>query len=439
MKNDINIKITKEMTDFISGNPTAFHTVDSICSVLKDKGYKKLKENSEWKIEKGCGYYVCRGGSSVVAFFVGKDIKEYSFNIVSTHSDSPSFKIKEKSQMNGKKYLRLNVEGYGGMICYSWLDRPLSVAGRVLVKTKNGVDARLINIDRDLFLIPSVAIHMDRNVNDGYKFNKQIDMLPLFGQGEREDALLELVAKECKAKKNDILGSDLYLYVRDDASIWGCDNEFVSSPRLDDQQCAFASLKALTDSENSKGINVLACFDNEEVGSLTKQGADSTFLFDVLRRINHSLENDEETYLRAVAGSFMLSADNAHAVHPNHPEHTDDTNCAYINEGVVVKEHAGQKYTSDGMSKAIVRYLASRANVPLQFFANRSDKAGGSTLGNIAMSHVSICSADVGLAQLAMHSSYETAGTKDTLYMINLMKELYSTNIFLTETGFAKE
>ena len=303
------------------------------------------------------------------------------------------------------------------------------------MRQENGAIATvLVDLDRDLVLIPNVAIHMNRSANDGYAFNKQVDMLPLFA-GQEKGSLMALVAEELGVEESRILGSDLYLYNRDRPAVWGCGGEFVSSGRLDDQQCVFASLRGFLEAVNPKSVNVLACFDNEEVGSGTKQGADSTFLYDVLRRINLALGKGEEDYLRALASSFMLSADNAHAVHPNHPEHTDADNCTYMNEGVVVKSHAGQKYTSDGMSIAAVKELAARAQTPLQFFANRSDKLGGSTLGNIAMSHVSVKCVDIGLPQLAMHSCYETAGVKDTWYMIQLMKEFYSSRFVETAAG----
>ncbi len=429
--------ITKEMLSFVEKNPTAFHTVDSIRRSLLENGYEELLESRSWTLEPGKNYFVGRNGTSIIAFQLGEDLSSPSFNIVSSHTDSPTFKIKENAELyTGKKYTRLNTEGYGGMICSSWLDRPLSIAGRVLVKGEDGrIESRLLTIDRDLVMIPSVAIHMNRNVNDGFTFNKQVDLIPLFGAETEEDALMKLIAEELGVAREEILGSDLFLYTRDRASIWGRNQEFVSCGRLDDQQCAFSSLKALLEAHNNRSINVLACFDNEEVGSGTKQGADSTFLSDVMRRIFLALGKDETEYLRAVASSFMLSADNAHAVHPNHPEHTDANNCVYMNEGVVVKSHAGQKYTSDGMSIAIVRQLAAGADVPLQYFANRSDKAGGSTLGNIAMAHVSMNSVDIGLPQLSMHSSYETAGVKDTYYMVELMKALYNSHLEEVDSG----
>ena len=430
-------EITEEMLEFIKGNPTAFHTVDSIKKELESQGFEGLLESRDWNLEPGRGYYVCRGGSSIIAFKLGKKPDNYSFNIAAVHTDSPAFKLKEKPLIRmGKEYTKLNTEGYGGMLCSTWFDRPLSIAGRVLVKNEDGaIVTRLLNIDRDLLLIPSVAIHMNRDANEGMKYNKQVDLLPLFGTDMEEDALVKLIAETLGTDKENIIGSDLYLYIRDKASVWGYNDEFVSSERLDDEQCVYAAMKAFLEGGNEQSVSVLACFDNEEVGSGTKQGAASTFLSDALRRINMGMGKTETDYMKALASSFMLSADNAHAVHPNHPEYTDAENNVYMNKGVVVKSHAGQKYTSDGLSIAVVKELASKANVPLQYFANRSDKIGGSTLGNIAMSQVSVNCVDIGLPQLAMHSGYETAGVKDTLYMINLMKQFYDSHFMECEYG----
>ena len=430
MQNDI-----KEMLSFIDSNPTAYHTCDSIRKILIEAGFEELLESRSWDIKAGGDYFVSRNGSSIMAFRMGNDLSNYSFNVAAAHTDSPCFRIKENAELRtGDYYTRLNTEGYGGMICATWMDRPLSIAGRVIIKEDNSIKSRLIAIDRDLLMIPSVAIHMDRDVNDKASYNKQVDMLPLFGAKTEDDVLKKLIAKELEVEVSQIIGSDLFLYNRQKATIWGCNEEFISSGRLDDQQCAYAILKGFLNKKSNKSVNVAAFFDNEEVGSGTKQGAVSTFLYDVLHRISMSISNNEEDYHRAVASSFMFSADNAHAVHPNHPEYTDVNNCNYMNEGVVIKSHAGQKYTSDGMSIAVARELAKRADVPLQYFANRSDKAGGSTLGNLAMSQVSMNSVDIGLPQLAMHSSYETAGVKDTYYMIQLMAEFY--NSHFAETGF---
>lgn len=425
-------KISQEMADFLKECPTAFHAVDRIGKELEASGYKRLRENEEWGLESGGKYYVTRNDSSIIAFGIGSELSDYSFNIAASHSDFPTFKVKENAELEvKKKYVQLNTEGYGGMLCATWFDRPLSVAGRVIVKEKDRFVTKLVNADRDLVMIPSMAIHMNRSVNDGYAYNKQVDMLPLFGgEGSKKGDFKKLIAETAGVPEEAVYGSDIYLYNREEPSVWGVQEEFISSQHLDDLQCAYASLKGFLEGYQERSVNVYACFDNEEVGSGTKQGAGSTFLYDTLRRINMGLGKTEEDYYRAVAGSFMLSADNAHAVHPNHPEKTDAENCVYMNEGIVVKSHAGQKYTSDAVSIALFRDICEKAEVPIQFFANRSDEAGGSTLGNISSAKVSLNAVDIGLPQLAMHSAYETAGIKDTCYMIKAMKQFFSTHFY---------
>lgn len=425
-------KISQEMTEFLKECPTAFHAVERIGKEFEDNGYKRLREHEEWELKAGGKYYVTRNDSSIIAFAIGSGLTDYSFNIAASHSDFPTFKVKENAEIEvKKKYVQLNTEGYGGMLCATWFDRPLSVAGRVIVKEKDHFTTKLVNIDRDLVMIPSMAIHMNRSVNDGYAYNKQIDMLPLFGGAEsKKGDFKKLIAEAAGVSEEAVYGSDIYLYNREEPSVWGAQEEFISYQHLDDLQCAYASLKGFLEGHQEKSVNVYACFDNEEVGSGTKQGAGSTFLYDILRRINMGLGRTEEDYYRAVAGSFMLSADNAHAVHPNHPEKTDVENCVYMNEGIVVKSHAGQKYTSDAVSIALFRDICEKADVPVQFFANRSDEAGGSTLGNISSAKVSLNAVDIGLPQLAMHSAYETAGIKDTCYMIKAMKQFFSTHFF---------
>lgn len=424
-------KISQELMAFIKQSPTAFHAVNNMKKILKENNYDELLEGQTWKIKPGKRYFVSRNNSSIIAFNLGTKLDKYSFNVAASHSDSPTFKIKENAEIEVKgKYTQLNTEGYGGMLCATWFDRPLSIAGRVLIQDGNSYITKLVNIDRDLVMIPNVAIHMNRAVNEEFAYNKQIDMLPLFGGSDSKAGdLKKLVAQELNIDVEYIYGMDLYLYNRMEPSIWGVNEEFISCPQLDDLQCAYTSLQGFLKGHNERSINVFACFDNEEVGSGTKQGAGSTFLYDVLKRVNNSLGKTEEEYYQALASSFMLSADNAHAVHPNHPEKTDINNCVYLNEGVVIKSHAGQKYTSDALSIAIFKGLCKKAGVPVQFFANRSDALGGSTLGNIAMAQVSMNSVDIGLPQLAMHSSYETAGTKDTYYMIKVMEEFFNSHI----------
>ena len=427
---------SREVLNFIEHSPSCFHAVEQLSQMLDQAGYQRLMECERWALEKGGKYYVTRNGSSIIAFHVGQQLDNYHFQITASHSDSPSYKVKEKAELKGKGgYLQLNTEGYGGMICSSWLDRPLSLAGRVLVRQGNVVETRLLNIDRDLLLIPNVAIHMNRDVNSGMKYNQQVDMLPLFSAGEcGENSYYELIAQELGVKPEDVVGCDLYLYPRVAPSLWGAKEEFISSPRLDDLQCAYTSMKALVDSHNPHGVNVCCCFDNEEVGSGTKQGALSTFLRDVLQRVHAALGHAPEDYFRAVAKSFMVSCDNAHAVHPNHPEKTDGENCVYMNKGIVVKFSANQKYTTDGISAAIFMQLCKDAQVPVQTFANRSDMAGGSTLGNLSTQQVSLHTVDVGLPQLAMHSTYETAGVKDSAYMVQALTAFYNTDLDITDS-----
>lgn len=420
------------LVEFLKKSPSAFHAVENLRQMLLAEGFTELPESCRWDVKPGGRYFTTRNGSSILAFRVGTELSEPCFTLTASHSDSPCFKIKENAELRVRdKYVQLNTEGYGGMICSTWLDRPLGVAGRVLVRVKTEAgeryETRLLDFDRDLVLIPNVAIHMNRKINDGFTFNKQIDMIPLFGSGKLEKgAFKAMIAKELGVAEADILGSDLFLYNRMAPTVWGAENEYVSAGRLDDLECAYGTLQGFLKGKNEKSIQVWCCFDNEEVGSGTKQGADSTMLEDVLRRIANGLGFDDEDYRCMTARSFMLSCDNAHAFHPNHPEKTDATNCTFMNEGIVVKSHAGQKYTSDAVSVALFRGVCEKAGVPIQFFANRSDEMGGSTLGNIAMAHVSMNTVDLGLPQLAMHSSYETAGVQDLEYLETASAAFYS-------------
>ena len=433
-------KTAKEMLDFIEKSPTCFHTVANIGEMLTAAGFEELKETAEWNLKRGGRYYARRNDSSVIAFALPTEEKKIrGFHMAAAHSDSPCFKIKEKPELTVEEhYVRLNTEKYGGMILSTWLDRPLSVAGRLAVKGENGIESRLVNIDRDLCVIPNVAIHMNREMNKGVEYNPQVDLLPLFADAvydtaedmdkkQRQGTTLQRIAAECaNVKEETILGEDLFLYTRQGGRMIGANGEFVLSPRLDDLQSAFALVKAFAESTPTEYINLCAVFDNEEVGSGTRQGADSTFLEDVLQRITESLQESRSTYLRWVADGFLISADNAHAVHPNHPEKADPTNRPYLNGGIVIKFHGSQKYTTDGISAAKMKDYCERACVPYQTYANRSDIAGGSTLGNISTAHVSVSSVDIGLPQLAMHSAVETAGTMDTEYAVRALKVFWS-------------
>lgn len=416
----------EELLTFLDQSPSMFHMIANIAEQLEAAGFRRLEEGDRWNLEPEERYYVTRNDSSLIAFHLGKDLEDYGFQIAASHSDFPTFKLKERSTLSVREqYIQLNTEGYGGMICSSWLDRPLSIAGRVLVKNGDGFERKLLQVDRDLVLIPSVAIHMNRKINEGIAYNKQVDMLPLFGGAGTRADLEEIIAEELGVEPESIYGKDLYLYNRMKGTVWGARNEFLSAQHLDDGQCAYATLQGFLKGSPSHSVNVYACFDNEEVGSGTKQGAGSTFLYDVLRRINGGLNKSEEDYYRAVAKSFMVSADNAHAVHPNHPEKTDVENCVYMNQGIVIKSHAGQKYTSDAVSTALFRGICEKAGVPVQYFANRSDETGGSTLGNISSGKVSLNAVDIGLPQLAMHAAYETAGVRDTQYLAEAMETFF--------------
>jgi len=336
------------------------------------------------------------------------------------------FKIKENGELVNDGYVRLNTEGYGGMLCWPWMDRPLSAAGRLVVKEDGKLVTKLVKVNRDLLMIPSLAIHMNRKANEEHTFDRVNEMAPVFGMESDKGKFMDIVAEAAGVKKEDVLGADLYLYIRETGKIWGADNEFLSAGHLDDLQCAFGCMTGFLESSDSESVPVLAVFDNEEVGSLTKQGAESTFLKDVISRILDLSHKDEEQKRMVIADSFMMSADNAHSVHPSFPDKADQNNRPKINGGVVLKYSAAQKYTTDGVSAAVVKEIAEMADVPVQVFTNRSDMPGGSTLGNLSNRQVSLNAADIGLAQWAMHSAYETAGTKDTEYLVKLMKQYYS-------------
>ena len=421
--------ITKRLLTFLENSPTSYHAVENMAARLRGEGFEELKEADCWSIEAGGRYFVTRNMSSLIAFRVpGKDFT--GFQIISSHSDSPTFKIKENPEMKVEgHYVKLNVEKYGGMLCAPWFDRPLSIAGRLVVRTADGLQTKLVNVDRDLVMIPNLAIHMNRQVNDGYAYNAQSDMLPLYGGEAAAGTLMKTIAQSAGVAEEDILGHDLYLYNRMKGSFWGAGEEFFSCGRIDDLQCAFGSLEGFLAGGNAHSVSVHAVLDNEEVGSTTKQGAASTFLLDTLKRLNTALGRTEEQYLTALASSFMVSADNAHGVHPNYTDKADPTNRPYLNGGIVIKFNATQKYTTDAVSAAVFRSVCEKADVPVQTFTNRSDMAGGSTLGNISNTHVALNTVDIGLPELAMHSPYETGGVLDTEYLIRAAKEFFSTGL----------
>lgn len=422
-----NIKTTEELLGFLKNSPTAFQAVEEIGKKLTEAGFAKLGEHENWDIVPGGKYFVTRNGSSVIAFSVPKEYA-YSFMITASHTDSPTFKLKSAFEAEAcGKYVKLNVEGYGGMILSSWLDRPLSIAGRLIVKDGSKITTKNVNIDRDLVLIPNVAIHQNRQINSGFSYNIAVDMMPLYSASDKKGTLLETAAEYAGCAKENVVGGDLYLYNRTPGTIWGAGDEFFSSARIDNLQCAYSTLIGfISAADEAKAVNVYASFDNEETGSATKQGAGSQFLSDTLAKIAEKLGF---SVTEALASSFMVSADNGHAKHPNHPELSDAQNSPAMNEGVVIKENAAQKYTTDAVSSAIFAKICEDANVPVQRFANRSDMGGGSTLGSISNTNAAMITVDIGLAQLAMHSSYETAGTKDTGYMIDAITQFYKSKL----------
>lgn len=425
-------KINEELIAFLKESPTAFHAIHTIRTILEKKGYMELNESDAWDIQENGKYFVVRNESSILAFRI-PSYDFNGFNIAASHSDSPSFKVKENPEIVENGYVKLNVEKYGGSIYAPWFDRPLSVAGRLLIKKKDGIETRLVNVDKDFLVIPNLAIHMSReNTNKDRTWDVQKEMLPIMGSVETKGTFMSIVAKAAGVKEKDILGHDLFLYLREEGRIWGADDEYISAGHLDDLQCGFGNLKGFLASKNGNSVPVLAIFDNEEVGSTSKQGANSTFLQDTLQRIAIACGRSGEEYSQAVANSFMVSADNAHAVHPNHAEKADPINRPEINKGIVIKFSANQKYTTDGVSAALFRNICEKANVPTQVFTNHSNILGGGTLGNYSNIHVSLNTVDIGLPQLAMHSCYETAGTKDTQYLSEAMKVFFSST-FVSE------
>lgn len=413
------------LLDFLNRSPSCYHAADNIAERLLKEGYSRLYEGEVWQLTEGGRYFVLRGGASLIAFRVPKR-NFRGFMIAAGHSDSPTFKVREAAEVpSAGGCLRLSVEPYGGMVMRSWLDRPLSVAGRVIVREHGRMTARLVNVNRDLLVIPSVAIHMDREVNKGTALKANVDMLPLFGMEREPGAFRRLIAEEAGVAEEDLVSTELFLYPRQEATLTGAEEEFVASPRLDDLQCVFSCMEGFLAAKESESVPVLAVFHNEEVGSGTRQGADSTFLTDVLSRVSTAMGRTGEEYLAAVANSFLVSADNAHAIHPNHPEYADGKEFPVLNGGVVVKYNAAQRYTTDAVSDAVFRQICREAGVPVQRYSNRADLPGGSTLGNISTAHLSVHSVDIGLPQLAMHSAFEVAGARDTAYLIRAMTVYY--------------
>ena len=412
---------------YLDASRSVFHAVEGLRNILESNGYTRLQESGKWNLVPGGKYYMTRGGASIMAFRI-PDATPKGFLMSASHADRPTFKVKENGELVGK-YTRLAVERYGGMLMAPWLDRPLSIAGRVLVETEKGMESKLIDIDRDLLLIPNVAIHMNRKANDGYTFNPAVDLLPLMGGSEAKGKLNALLEEAAGGK---ILGHDLFLYIRQKAAVWGLEEEFLSSAALDDLECAYCCTEGFLNAADTESVPVLCVFDSEEVGSSSVQGAASDLLENLLTRICKTCNWDLPEML---ASSFMVSADNAHGIHPNHPEFADAMNAPVLNGGVVLKFNANQRYCTDAVSGAIFRKTCEKVNVPVQNYYNRADLPGGSTLGNISLCHVSVPTADIGLPQLAMHSCYESAGVKDASYLMDAMASYYGQAISCPADG----
>ncbi len=416
---------------FLDAAHSVYHAAAYLAATLEKAGYTRLSEGDSWDLRPGGKYYLVRGGTAIMAFRIPGESPR-GFLLSASHSDRPTFKVKENGELAGA-YTRLAVERYGGMLIAPWLDRPLSIAGRVMVETEKGVEARLLDIDRDLLLIPNVAIHMNRAANDGYKWNPAVDTLPLLGGKDARGKLAALLEEQAGGK---ILGHDLTLYIRQKASVWGIDGEYISSAALDDLECAWGCTQGFLNAADSASIPVLCVFDSEEVGSASVQGAASDLLENLLGRICESLGL---SLPRMLAQSFLVSADNAHAVHPNHPEYSDASNAPVLGGGIVIKFSANQRYCTDGASAAIFRKVCGKANAPAQTFYNRADLLGGSTLGNISLGHVSVPTVDIGLPQLAMHSCYETAAVADASALEDAMTAYYGSSLTVTDSGYILE
>lgn len=427
-------ELARELIDFLYDSPTAFHAVSNIKNILKKEGFNELDAGDKWEIKNGGKYYVTTNDSAIAAFVVGKkDPQEAGFKIIGAHTDSPTFKIKPMPEMTPEgKYLKLNTEVYGGPILNTWFDRPLSLAGRVMLRGKNPLrpETRLLNIKKPIMIIPNLAIHMNRDINNGVKINPQTDTLPLLSmineKFEKDNFLVKVIAKELNVNEKDVLDFDLYLYEFEKGSIIGLNDEFISSSRIDDLELVHAGFKALLNSKTVDATNVLVCFDNEEVGSSTKQGANSEFLAALLERIVIVLGGNKEDYLRSLKKSFIISSDVAHAVHPNYGSKQDPVVRPVVNGGPVIKIAASQSYTSDADSSAVYEEICRMAKVPVQKFVNRSDMRGGSTIGPISSTHLPIRSVDMGTALLAMHSIRELCGVKDHYYTMKSFEVFYN-------------
>jgi aspartyl aminopeptidase len=423
-------EINTGLLDFLNRSHSEFNATYNLKKILLDNGYIELKEEEPFNLVLGHNYFLVRNDSSLVAIKLPKKLSDYHFLISASHSDSPSLKLKMCDDVISNNYHKLAVEVYGGLIRATYLDKPLSIAGRVIVKENNKLVTKIIDVDKNLVIIPNLCIHFNREINKGIEYNPQVDLMALISNDNTyKNSIKEAIKRELKVKEEDIVSYDLNLYNREKSTLGGLDNEFIMSGRIDNLENAYLGIKGFIDSNIDGYIGVYSVFNNEEVGSSTINGADSDLLINTLERINLSINKSSEEFKIALHKSFILSCDNGHAVHPNHSEVSDPNNLCYLNKGIIIKFNSDMAYTSDALSSSIVKSLCENNHIPYQYFYNKSDVRGGSTLGAISLTHLSILSCDIGLAQLAMHSNYEVAGSKDTQSMYNLIKAFYSTNI----------
>ena len=427
-------EFANDLIDFVSFSPSKYHVVRNIKAALLRKGFKELPLAEPWQIEKEGKYFVAQNDTTLAAFIVGMGQPEKDgFRIIAAHTDAPTIKVKPSPEIVvNNSYIKLNTEVYGGAILNTWFDRPLSIAGRVVLKSKTPFkpEVRQLIIKRPLLQIPNLAIHFNRKVNDGVPINPQKELTPLLAciksPLENQNYLVEIIAQELNISPDAILDFDLSLYDTEKGCLIGANNEFISCARLDNLSMIHAGMEGLFTSPNINATQMMVCFDNEEVGSRTRQGAASPFLKNVLERIIYKLNGDKEEYMRAIYNSFMISADPAHGLHPNYAEMSCPTNHPIINKGPVIKYNADQKYTTDAESGAVFAQLAEMAGSPVQRFTNRSDLAGGSTLGSISTTQVDFKCVDVGTPILAMHSIRELCGVYDHFNIKNIFKTFYA-------------
>ena len=423
-----------ELIDFLYDSPSACHGVKSTQKILNENGFIEIKEEDKWDLKSSGKYYVIKNDSALIAFEVGSEnIEETGFRLIGAHTDVPGFRIKPNPQIITEgKYIKLNTEVYGGPILHTWYDRPLSIAGKVALKGKSPLkpEIKLVNINKPLLIIPSLAIHMNREVNEGYKINKQVDTLPLLGlinsKLEKEDYLINILAKDLNVNKEEILNFELGLYEYEKGSLIGMNEELISSGRFDDLWMVFAGVKALVNSKKNNATKVMVCIDNEEIGSLTAEGANSTLLNNILERITIGLGKSKEEYYRTLSKSMMISADLAHAVHPNLGDKHDPTNRPVLEGGPVLKIAASGSYSTDSFNGAVFAGVCENAKVPFQKFVNRSDVRGGTTIGPVTAANLTIPVIDMGAPVIGMHSIRELASVKDNYYTIKAFTEFFS-------------